>query len=603
MAGAEPVLLPATADTGFLPDLDALPTRAARRARRCSILCSPANPQGAVADRSTTCAAPCAWPAGTAFCSRSTNATASSGTRPRRPARSRRRWPRTASFDRVVVFHSLSKRSSAAGLRSGFVAGDPAVLAGPAAAARLRLAGAAAAAAGGRHRAVAATRPMSRRTARATAPSSTWPSAASANRFGFYRPAGGFFLWLDVGDGEAACRRLWREGGLRVLPGGYLSGGERVANPGTPLYPRGPGRRAGNGGRRAGAADRRCWRQHDAAVARRGPWPRRPLTPSSGCACVARLRGSLRASRRRPADRGRGGAGRGAVSASTGAIPSLNQATVGRRAQSGRAAAVPTSPTCSTSCSASPPGCRCWSGLSWGLRLALGRPLRLAVAADPQPAAGAPGTGRLPRRPAAAAAARAGRCGSVSVVPLATCSGAGSSPGSGEPGFAAGEPGWRCCSALDGARPALGRGDLGGRQGGRRLAVGRAPAGRRRRCRHPRLGTAGAGRLARARARPRRRPAAPELLPRARARGCAEARRRRCDAGPARRAADERCARTSAGCRGRRPAARQRRSAVAPTPPWRPAAQAGAAARAAAGAARHRLRAARSRSAGPGQGR
>ena len=67
---------------------------------------------------------------------------------------------------------------------------------------------------------------MSRTTARATAPSSTPPQRRLGNRFGFYRPAGGFFLWLDVGDGEAACRRLWREGGIRVLPGGYLSVGD-----------------------------------------------------------------------------------------------------------------------------------------------------------------------------------------------------------------------------------------------------------------------------------------------------------------------------------------------------------------------------------------
>src|SRR5690606_18548697 len=38
------------------------------------------------------------------------------------------------------------------------------------------------------------------------------------NRFGFYRPAGGFFLWLDVGDGEKAARELWARGGVKVLP-------------------------------------------------------------------------------------------------------------------------------------------------------------------------------------------------------------------------------------------------------------------------------------------------------------------------------------------------------------------------------------------------
>lgn len=45
-------------------------------------------------------------------------------------------------------------------------------------------------------------------------------------RFGYVRPAGGFFLWLDVSDvggGEMAAKKLWQEAGLRVLPGAYLS--------------------------------------------------------------------------------------------------------------------------------------------------------------------------------------------------------------------------------------------------------------------------------------------------------------------------------------------------------------------------------------------
>jgi len=42
-------------------------------------------------------------------------------------------------------------------------------------------------------------------------------------RHGFYRPGGGFFLWLDVGDGEAAARTIWREAGVTTLPGGYLA--------------------------------------------------------------------------------------------------------------------------------------------------------------------------------------------------------------------------------------------------------------------------------------------------------------------------------------------------------------------------------------------
>ncbi len=40
---------------------------------------------------------------------------------------------------------------------------------------------------------------------------------------GFARPDGGFFLWLDVGDGENAAVELWRQAKIRVLPGKYLA--------------------------------------------------------------------------------------------------------------------------------------------------------------------------------------------------------------------------------------------------------------------------------------------------------------------------------------------------------------------------------------------
>ena len=46
------------------------------------------------------------------------------------------------------------------------------------------------------------------------------------DRYGYRRPAGGFFLWLDVaaqGGSEAATLALWREAGVRVVPGRYLA--------------------------------------------------------------------------------------------------------------------------------------------------------------------------------------------------------------------------------------------------------------------------------------------------------------------------------------------------------------------------------------------
>ena len=46
------------------------------------------------------------------------------------------------------------------------------------------------------------------------------------NRYGYRRPAGGFCVWLDVserGGDEAAAIKLYRDAGVRVIPGSYLA--------------------------------------------------------------------------------------------------------------------------------------------------------------------------------------------------------------------------------------------------------------------------------------------------------------------------------------------------------------------------------------------
>src|SRR5262249_37594400 len=57
------------------------------------------------------------------------------------------------------------------------------------------------------------------------------------DRYGYRRPAGGFFLWLDVaafGGSEAAALKLWRDAGVRVLPGRYIARDHSDgSNPGT----------------------------------------------------------------------------------------------------------------------------------------------------------------------------------------------------------------------------------------------------------------------------------------------------------------------------------------------------------------------------------
>ncbi len=226
MAGAEPLYLPALPENGFLPDLDALDKATLDRVAML-YLCTPSNPQGTIASieylekaiglaRAHDFAlivdecyaeiyADAPPPGGLEACARL-----------------------GGDMTNVLVFHSLSKRSSVPGLRSGFCAGDPALIA---AFTKLRnYAGApstpattAAAAALWRDEAhVEATRA-------AYAEKFSIAESIIGNRYGFYKPAGGFYLWLDVGDSEDAARQLWAKGGVRCLPGLYLTKAETEA--------------------------------------------------------------------------------------------------------------------------------------------------------------------------------------------------------------------------------------------------------------------------------------------------------------------------------------------------------------------------------------
>ena len=220
MAGAEPVYLPCTAETGHLPDFTSLPDELLDRTS-VAYICSPANPQGAVADAGF-------WRrlldlaqrhdfrvfADECYCEiyRDTPPTGAlevaSAT--------------GADPECLVVFHSLSKRSNLAGLRSGFAASGPGNIA------RMKqlraYAGAplpipaqyAAAATWAEESHVEANRRLYRE-------KFALADDILGNMPGYASPEAGFFLWLRVGDGEAAAVRLWREAGVRCLPGKYLS--------------------------------------------------------------------------------------------------------------------------------------------------------------------------------------------------------------------------------------------------------------------------------------------------------------------------------------------------------------------------------------------
>ena len=230
MAGAEPVFVPATRETGFMPDFSAVDPAVLKRTV-LAYLCNPANPQGAVAPAAAVEAAiRLARHYGFVLAVDECYSEIYHDVPP--PGALRACIDLGGDFSQVVVFHSLSKRSSAPGLRSGFVAGDPVLIA---ALAKMRAYGGAALPLPVQ----AASAALWRDEAHVTEGRALYRAKFDAaerllgHRPGFVRPAGGFFLWLDVGDGEAATRALWRDEGIKVLPGAYLArDGQDGINPG-----------------------------------------------------------------------------------------------------------------------------------------------------------------------------------------------------------------------------------------------------------------------------------------------------------------------------------------------------------------------------------
>ena len=118
-AGCEPVYLPTTAATGFLPDLDALGEDLLARTVAFYIA-SPSNPQGAVADRAYLSRL-IALARRFGFLIMADECYCEIYTEHAPPGMLEAAGP---DFANVVVFHSLSKRSNLPGLRVGFAAGD-----------------------------------------------------------------------------------------------------------------------------------------------------------------------------------------------------------------------------------------------------------------------------------------------------------------------------------------------------------------------------------------------------------------------------------------------------------------------------------------------
>ena len=232
-AGAEPVFVPARAETGFLPDFASLPESVLARTA-AAYICSPSNPEGACADETywdslfalsdrygfTILADECY---ADIYLDSEPVGALSAATRAGR------------GFERLLTFHSLSKRSGLPGLRSGIIAGDSSVIAdfralrnyaGPQVPGPII---AASAAAWRDEEHVIANRTRYRERFELA-------RAKLGNRPGFRLPEGGFFLWLDVGDGIETARAFWQAAGVRVLPGAFMGRetepGKIQSNPG-----------------------------------------------------------------------------------------------------------------------------------------------------------------------------------------------------------------------------------------------------------------------------------------------------------------------------------------------------------------------------------
>ena len=230
-SGAEPLYVPSLKENGFLPDLASLPEATLERLAAVYI-CSPSNPEGAVADQAY-------WDRLFALAERhdfivladECYADIYFDEEPTGALTARQK--QSGGLSRLLSFHSLSKRSGLPGLRSGMVAGDAALIE--------------------KFRAF-------RNVAGATVPTPLLAASAACwrdedhvtrNRAAYRekmtaaerilgnrmtRPAGGFFLWLDVGNGEEFAARAWAEQGVRLLPGATMgreiSPGKSQSNPG-----------------------------------------------------------------------------------------------------------------------------------------------------------------------------------------------------------------------------------------------------------------------------------------------------------------------------------------------------------------------------------
>jgi N-succinyldiaminopimelate aminotransferase len=234
LAGANAHFVDTTAANDYTPDLDSVPESIWRR---CQVLflCSPGNPTGKVLPLTLLCRA-IELAERYDFIVAADECYAEIYLDESSPPPGLLEACLTAGhgrFERCVVFHSLSKRSSVPGLRSGFVCGDPGIISrfllyrtyhGSAMAVPTQLAS------------VTAWRDeeYAVRNRRLYQEKFERVLPILAPCFDIPMPDGAFYLWANVGgDDERFVRDLHASQAVTLLPGTYLARAGADGNPGA----------------------------------------------------------------------------------------------------------------------------------------------------------------------------------------------------------------------------------------------------------------------------------------------------------------------------------------------------------------------------------
>ena len=226
---AEPIFVPAYAENNFMPNYAELPKEILDQTS-ILFLCSPANPQGTMASYNY-------WVELIRLAEKHdfkifADECYSEIYRNSAPVGALQvAHDIGADPERLVVFHSLSKRSNLPGLRSGFAVSGPKnikemkQLRNYSGAPNPTPLQAVASAAWSDEDHVVENRKLYQKKYQIA-------DDIFKNIKGYNAPQAGFFLWLPVENDEQATLNLWKQSGIRVLPGSYLSRNVDNKNPG-----------------------------------------------------------------------------------------------------------------------------------------------------------------------------------------------------------------------------------------------------------------------------------------------------------------------------------------------------------------------------------